>query len=70
MPKPTSELIAILQGMIDGKPYKQISCECGLSVNRIKVVIFRARKRAGLASTYQLIAVTIGNGWCTPPKLS
>lgn len=61
----TPEQIAILQMLIDGKPFKQIAQEIGATESLVKVRIWRARKKVGDITLYQLIAISVGLGICT-----
>jgi len=63
----TPKQLTILQLLLDGKYLKQVALELQLTQEDVKVNLFRARQRAGVETLYQLVAVSVLRGWCTPP---
>lgn len=64
MLKLSAHEIACIQGVADGLPCKAIALQLGMSESAVKVLLYRARKRAGGITLYQLVALTIGLGIC------
>jgi DNA-binding NarL/FixJ family response regulator len=60
------ELIGLL---VEGLTQKQMAFELGCELVTVKRHFSRIRRKIGVISTYQVVAVAIARGWVNAPKM-
>jgi DNA-binding CsgD family transcriptional regulator len=57
---------AIVQKLVEGRYPKEAAYELGITESAAKVQLFRARQKVSAGTLYELVAIAVARGWCTP----
>ena len=64
-PKERELLVLLLEGLTQ----KQMALELGCELVTVKQHFSRIRRKVGVISTYQVVAVAVARGWVNAPKM-
>lgn len=64
---PTEQRVVRL--LVEGMTQKQTAMELGCKRETVKTHLTNIRRKLGMCSTYQVIAVAVEHGWVRAPKL-
>jgi DNA-binding NarL/FixJ family response regulator len=65
---PTPRQRLVLQMMVSGMKQNQIAERLGISVRTLKYHFSSMKSRLGVETLYQVVAISVQEGWIKPPK--